>query len=907
MAIAGTFALLIAAPGWADDLVWRFIGGPPHGHINTVVPAPSHPDILYAGGPYGEIFRSADGGATWIRRSIGDLTEGITGLAVDPTDPDRLLVALGNQAEGVFLWLSADGGATWIPAEKGNQFDAGTVFFAANDPDVIYTDQHISRDGGTTWGQYEFPNRRTRLLKFHPTDPNTLYWSRGADLWKSIDGGLSWDTILTPNISAMIFDQANPWVIYAASRGFGIHRSADGGATWTTTTQELTYTNSRGNTLIHEFTSIAQDPNELRRLYAGASTPRNPGGLFVSTDRGATWRSSGQALGELAGHDRIERLLVRPDKAILIQLSSFDRVSNGPLLRSADQGRSWHFWGQGMDQGEITGYNVEADGRLVIFGRNAQGTYRSLDRGLTWQRPSLEEPDDVVILMSRANGGERPSLAHREFPQVQVAITDRRPIEYTRDGGRTWDILGRHFPAADVNELFFDPDDPNQLYAATQAGLYGLHFGDELVPVPPPQDSFETRPPQGNWTYIEPTQSLFALALDALDRVWFAGNRIGVVEEGEPRYIDSENNPHQDVELAVDAEGRLLFSRDLSRFDGQNWEEMDPDIVHFFASQGNGAFISSLLPRANGEVWFGTEDYYTGDGGLFRWVDGQAQRQTEAPLINGTNINVIVEDRAGRLWIGTGAPRKGDGGADDYQGGLSVFDGQTWKSYTQHDGIGHPFVRDIALGTEGKLWLATGKGITCFDPDLGVGRNYSSDNSALVDDRTTAVAVDSSGAVWAATESGLSRFDGSYWTNYRESDGLANEQVNDILVDGQQRLWCATPAGLSMLEYYAPTAIIEAVDGISQDSRLGVNYPNPFNGRTEIPFTLAHPSSVKLSLFNTAGQQVAILANAKYPAGHYRTHWDGRNARGQPLASGVYLYRLQMGNQVQTRHLLLLR
>ena len=87
---------------------------------------------------------------------------------------------------------------------------------------------------------------------------------------------------------------------------------------------------------------------------------------------------------------------------------------------------------------------------------------------------------------------------------------------------------------------------------------------------------------------------------------------------------------------------------------------------------------------------------------------------------------------------------------------------------------------------------------------------------------------------------------------------------------------------------------------------LAQNYPNPFNSGTSIRFALPTAGEVELALYNLAGQQVATLLEGVRPAGAYALQWDGR-ADGQALASGVYLYRLQTADQVQTRKLLLVR
>jgi flagellar hook assembly protein FlgD len=64
---------------------------------------------------------------------------------------------------------------------------------------------------------------------------------------------------------------------------------------------------------------------------------------------------------------------------------------------------------------------------------------------------------------------------------------------------------------------------------------------------------------------------------------------------------------------------------------------------------------------------------------------------------------------------------------------------------------------------------------------------------------------------------------------------------------------------------------------------------------------------VRLTLFNGLGQEIRQIIDAVQPAGVYQVVWDGRDARGLEVASGVYLYRLDAGSFLQTRRLVLLK
>jgi hypothetical protein len=83
---------------------------------------------------------------------------------------------------------------------------------------------------------------------------------------------------------------------------------------------------------------------------------------------------------------------------------------------------------------------------------------------------------------------------------------------------------------------------------------------------------------------------------------------------------------------------------------------------------------------------------------------------------------------------------------------------------------------------------------------------------------------------------------------------------------------------------------------------LGQNYPNPFNTATTIPFDLGADANVSLKVYNLAGQLVETLVDGRMNAGHYVVNWDAFS-----VSSGVYFYKLQVGDYVATRKMNLLK
>jgi hypothetical protein len=88
---------------------------------------------------------------------------------------------------------------------------------------------------------------------------------------------------------------------------------------------------------------------------------------------------------------------------------------------------------------------------------------------------------------------------------------------------------------------------------------------------------------------------------------------------------------------------------------------------------------------------------------------------------------------------------------------------------------------------------------------------------------------------------------------------------------------------------------------------LAQNYPNPFNPSTRIEYALPERAHVKIEVYNVLGQRVRTLVDKEQSAGWYEAVWNGRAADGEPVASGVYLYRFRAGDHVQTKKMLLLK
>ena len=97
------------------------------------------------------------------------------------------------------------------------------------------------------------------------------------------------------------------------------------------------------------------------------------------------------------------------------------------------------------------------------------------------------------------------------------------------------------------------------------------------------------------------------------------------------------------------------------------------------------------------------------------------------------------------------------------------------------------------------------------------------------------------------------------------------------------------------------------ISEVPKETQLLQNHPNPFNPTTTISFVLRDQVRVKLAIYDVAGRQVRELVNETMPSGAHSVEWDGRTSQGVAAASGVYFYRMQAGDFVQTKRMVMLK
>ena len=209
------------SPEFLRGLQWRLIGPHRGGRVTAVAGIAGDRQTYYMGTPGGGVWKTANGGTTWIPIFDAARVASIGDLAVAPSNPNIIYVATGEQTVGNGVWKSTDAGATWltigfsdspiIPSLLVDPHDANLVYVAVAGNYLPSNARGIfkSSDGGNTWRKVWFSDDRTSPMEldFDPDNSHTIVAaamhlapqpgekpSEGVDtiLLRSTDAGETW-------------------------------------------------------------------------------------------------------------------------------------------------------------------------------------------------------------------------------------------------------------------------------------------------------------------------------------------------------------------------------------------------------------------------------------------------------------------------------------------------------------------------------------------------------------------------------------------------------------------------------------------------------------------------------------------------------------------------------------------
>ncbi len=149
--------------------------------------------------------------------------------------------------------------------------------------------------------------------------------------------------------------------------------------------------------------------------------------------------------------------------------------------------------------------------------------------------------------------------------------------------------------------------------------------------------------------------------------------------------------------------------------------------------------------------------------------------------------------------------------------------------------------------------------------------------------------------------------------DYASTDVFDDNTLSDYAPNWWGTQWCDT----NFEKYYLYREVIlsdqtsvgieNPEPALAQSYRLEQNYPNPFNPSTAIEYYLPSNSEVKIEIYNILGTKIASLINGKQSAGNHTVTWNGQDENGNPVASGIYFYKLSTPNFSETKKMMLMK
>ena len=459
---------------------WKNMGLRDTHHIGRIVIHPTNPDVVYVAAlghlwdanKERGLFKTTDGGKTWINTKFIDENSGFVDVAMDPENPNTLYAAayqrrrapwgFNGGGPGSGLYKTTDGGETWIKLTKGlpeGPLGRIGIDIYQKNPSIIYlslegkaTGTYRSDDKGDTWRMMSNYNNRPMYysqIRIDPANDQRIY-SLGAPMGYSEDGGKTFRTDLVRGIHgdhhAMWINPANSDHMLVGSDG-GIHISYDRGVTWDFI-----------NTIpLGQFYEVAFDMRKPYWVYGGLQDNGSWGGPSATfTSVGITndeWIRFGGGDGFYAQVDPTDHTAI------------YGESQDGNVFRfDLRTGETKNIRPQPDDPKERYRFNWNSpilispyNSKMVYYGGNR--LFISRDRGDTWEvtadLTANQDRDKMRIMglagteitFSRNDGvafyGTITTVSESPLRAGVLWIgTDDGFLQVSRDGGKAWKNVG---------------------------------------------------------------------------------------------------------------------------------------------------------------------------------------------------------------------------------------------------------------------------------------------------------------------------------------------------------------------------------------------------------------------------------------------------------------------------------
>ncbi len=752
-------------------------------------------------------------------------------------------------------------------------------------------------------------------VAIHPTNPQIVYAATAnGGIWKSTNFCQTWvsmfDNQNTSSIGAIVINPSNPNILYAGTgeanssrstySGTGVYKSTDAGITWNFSGLDSSFYIGR----------LAINPSNTQELYCAVMgylrRKDQQRGVYKTTNGGVSWSQSLFVADSVGAID----VAIDPTTPSRVFAAMWERTRRedgykygGPmsaLYLSTNSGGSWTILSNGFPSNNATlgriSISICASNSQIVYAlagsyneNSGKGTYKTTDGGTSWTLVNAAFGNSSsytwynrIIAVSPTN----PNLVIAGDLYLDVSTTGG--TSYTRNSSN-------HL---DHHAITFAPSNPAMVINGTDGGIYtSTNSGT-------------------SWTRI-PTLPITEFYLGDMDynnpQVLFAGA--------------------QDNGCLRTSTGSLNDWQDLTGGDGLNTLIDYSTSQRVYASTQNGAILRSTN---GGSSWFsassGLDLTYT------NWCTPFTIDKTTPLTLYAGTYKVFKSINGMQSWT-TISPDMASRHA--IAGSSTMFGTVTTIDAAKSD----PNV--VYCGTDdANVWVTTNGGTSWTKINTGlpyrwVTRVTSHPDSANVCYVTlSGYKVDSTGShIYRTTNYGNS------WTSIKGN--LPDAPINDVIIDpvnystlyigtdigvmyttnlGQnwQVLGTGFPSNVPVLDlnFHNPTRTLVAWThgrsafkivvppvGIQNNGKtipsafkLYQNYPNPFNPVTKIKFDIPKEGFAKIVIYDLLGREAQTILNTNMRPGAYDITFDGSN-----LSSGIYFYKLSVGNYTEVKKMVLVK
>jgi photosystem II stability/assembly factor-like uncharacterized protein len=786
--------------------------------------------------------------------------------------------AVGN---GGNIFHSYDGGVTWTTKTQGSGalrsvFSVGTSVWIVGDSGSCY----YSANSGDTWTSKTLGTGATlRSIVFANAATGWIAGDNGTIL-KSTDDGATWNqqvSTTTQRLNKVFFSDAQTGFAVGAVGTF--LKTTNGGITWTSVSV---------NGVTSDLYSVSA--TGLAVYVAGAD-----GFSYRSLDGGATWTSLDFKIDSKSD---VYGVFVGAGRNVAF-------VGGGGFIRMTFDGGKSYTWGMHPMLARLNDIFFFDDMHGWACSEKNNAVLRTTDGGVTWTLPQGTSVSYQWVNKFSA-GSIGNDFVINPWNKDRIYVAMQSTIYMSGDRGETWMPTATISTGGSTWSFYISPKDTNAWIVANSGGGKGVK-----------------RSTNRGVTWTTPLMRNFTT--------------YGMPLEMDPDHPDTVLFAAEGTSSGPD--GILYRSIDF----GATWDTLS-------RTQFRSPCDVVIVPDSTSIVYVGdgvtgnglAQLWRSSDGGL-TWTSILTQVNSEIPTISISRLR--NKDAYATAWSSGGVTR-------------TTNFGTSWPSVATTSATwGTDIAKDdpnlVMYGTYGgsTSYLSTNAGATFIATSLS-----GSNSAILCYDRATILAHQAGGGVWkynvtytvpTTTTQALTLVSpngGESWARssvHNITWTLTN--VSNVRIDYKtapdgpwQSIVANTPAVSGSYTWLVPNTpttqarvrISDAFDATPVDSSdadfsitgstsvteqgiptsfdLAQNYPNPFNPSTMIMFALPKEEFVTLKVYNMIGQQVAILVNENRPAGRYTVEFShGRD--GAALSSGLYVYRLNAGEFVSTRKMLLLK